>query len=48
LEIVLKRFNLDAGKLSFGNRVCDEWNKLPRWVVNMESMNEFKRYGEYE
>jgi len=26
-----KRFNLDAGKLSFGNRVCDEWNKLPGW-----------------
>jgi len=37
-----KRVNLDAGKFSFGNRVCDEWNKLPGWVVNVESMNNFK------
>jgi len=22
-----------------GYRVCDEWNKLPGWVVNVESMN---------
>jgi len=33
-----KRVNLDAGKFSFGNRVCDEWNKLPGWVANVESM----------
>jgi len=38
-----KRGNLDAGKFSYGNRVCDEWNKLAGCVVNMESMNEFKR-----
>jgi len=37
-----KRVNLDAGKFSFGNRVCDEWIKLPGWVVNVESMNEFE------
>jgi len=36
-----KSVNLDAGKFSFGNRVCDEWNKLPGWVVNVESMNYF-------
>jgi len=21
---------------------CDEWNKLPGWVVNVESMNNLK------
>jgi len=34
--------NLDAGKFSFGNRVCVEWNKLPGWVINVENMNNFK------
>jgi len=38
-KLFKKRDNLDAGKFSFGNRVCDEWNKLPGWVVNVESMN---------
>jgi len=38
----LKCFNLDTGKFNFGNRVCDAWNKLPGWVVNVESLNEFK------
>jgi len=37
-----QRVNLDAGKFSFGNRVCDDWNKLPGWVVSEESVNEFK------
>jgi len=37
-----KLVDLNAGKFSFGNRVCDEWNKLPGWVVNLESMNNFK------
>jgi len=32
----------DAGKFNFGNRVCDEWNRLPSWVVNEESVIEFK------
>jgi len=41
-KLFKKRVNLDAGKFSFGNRVCDEWNKLPMWVVNVESMNDFK------
>jgi len=41
-KLFKKRFNLDAGKFSFGNKVCDEWNKLPRWVANVESFNECK------
>jgi len=35
------RVNLDAGKFSFGNRVCDDSNRLPVWVVSGESVNEF-------
>jgi len=42
LKLFKKRVKLDVGKFSFVNRVCDEWNKLPEWVVNLESMNEFK------
>jgi len=44
-EVIIGNFlksNLNAVKFSFGNRVCDEWNKLPVWVVNVESMNNFK------
>jgi len=41
-KLFKKSVNLDAGKYSFGNRVWDEWNKLPGWVVNMESMNNLK------
>jgi len=41
-KLYKKHVNLDAGKFSFGNRVCDEWNKLTGWVVNVESMHEFK------
>jgi len=25
----------------FGNHVCDDWNRLPGWVVSGESVNEF-------
>jgi len=28
-KLFKKRFNLDAGKFRFGNRVCDKWDKLP-------------------
>jgi len=37
-----KQVDLDAGKFSFGNRVCDDWNRLPGWIVSGESVNEFK------
>jgi len=40
-KLFKNRVNLDVGKFSFGNRVCDKWNKLPGWVVNVESMNNF-------
>jgi len=42
MKLFKKRVNLDAGQFSFGNRVCDDWNTLPRWVVSGESVNEFK------
>jgi len=42
LKLFKKRGNLDAGKFSFGNRFCDDWNRLPRWVVSGECVNEFK------
>jgi len=33
---------LDIGKVSFGNRACDEWNMLALRVVNAERVNKFK------
>jgi len=42
-KLFKKRVNFDAGKFSFGDRVCDNWNRLPGWVVNGGSVNEFKR-----
>jgi len=41
-KLFKNRVNLDVGKFNFGNRVCDEWNKQPGWVINVESMNNFK------
>jgi len=41
-KLFKKRVNLDARKFSFEIRVCDEWNKLQGWVVNVESVNNFK------
>jgi len=31
-----------TGKFSFGNRIGDDWNRLPGWVVSGESVKEFK------
>jgi len=42
LLVLKKQVNLDAGKCSFCNRLCDDWNKLPGWVVSGGSVNEFK------
>jgi len=39
LERFKKRVNLDAGKFIFGNRVCDNWNRLS--VVSVKSVNKF-------
>jgi len=41
-KLFKRLFNLDAGKFRFGNRFCDKWSQLPGWVVNVESLNEFK------
>jgi len=41
-KLFKKRVNLDAGKFSFGNRVCDDCNRLSGWVISGESVNEFK------
>jgi len=41
LKLFKKRVNFDSGKVSFGNRVSDEWNRLPGWVVSGESVNKF-------
>jgi len=40
-KLFKKQVKLDAGKFSFGNRTCDDWNRLPPWVVNEESVNKF-------
>ena len=41
-SIFKKRFRLDTGKFSFGNRVINEWNKLPDSVVLEKNFNAFK------
>jgi len=41
-KLFKKQVRLDVGKFSFGNRVSDERNRLPSWVVNEESVNKFK------
>jgi len=43
LKLFEKRVKLDVGKFSFGITVCDEWNRLPEWVVNVEGVNKFMR-----
>jgi len=47
LKLCKKRVILDAGKISFENRVCVEWNRLPGWVVNGEIVSKFKRNFDY-
>jgi len=42
LKLFKQRVTLDVGSFSFGNRVCDESNRLPEWVVNVEDVNKFK------
>ena len=41
-KLYKQRVNLDVAKFSFGNRVCDEWNKLPADIVTSDSVNMFK------
>jgi len=36
------RFNLDIGKFSFSESLCDSWNHLPNDIVTASSLNIFK------
>jgi len=42
LKLFKKRIKLDVRKFGFGNRVCDEWNRLLEWVLNVDGVNKFK------
>ena len=41
-KLYKKTFRLDIRKFSFSQRVVDQWNKLPDWVVSANSINQFK------
>lgn len=41
-KLFIKRYRMDISKYSFGNRVCNSWNKLPDDVVSAPSVNVFK------
>jgi len=41
LKLFKNRVKLAVGKFSFGNKVCDKWNRLPEWVVNVDGVNKF-------
>ena len=36
------RFRRELGRNWFGNRVVDEWNRLPDQIINARSLNSFK------
>ena len=42
LKLFKARVNKDVLKFSFGNRVMENWNKLPEEVINSKSINSFK------
>ena len=42
MTLYKERFNRDILKFSFGNRVIEEWNRLPEEVVSAEGINSFK------
>jgi hypothetical protein len=42
MKVYEKRFKLDMGKYSFGNRVIDSWNALPDYIVEQGTVNGFK------
>jgi len=37
-----KRFRLDVAKYNFGNRVVNDWNKVPDRIVQIEELGKFK------
>jgi len=42
LRIFKTRFKYDLRKFYFTNRVVDNWNSLPNWIVMANSTNTFK------
>jgi len=42
VKLFKESIRLDIAKYSFGNRVCDQWNKLPAAIVLSQGMNAFK------
>ena len=46
LKLFKTRYRRTMGGFSFGNRVVDEWNRLPDRIVKAASVNQFKRHLE--
>ena len=42
-KLFKRRVRLDFAKYSFGNRVWDQWNRLPQEVVSSPSVNTFRK-----
>jgi len=38
MKLFKKRVRLYIAKYSFGNRMCDQWNKLPAGVVSSQGL----------
>lgn len=44
MELGQRRFKLDVRKIIFTRRVADHWNRLPREIVTVPSLLEFKKH----
>ena len=43
LKLKKKRFNFDTAKFFFTNRIVDDWNKLPSYVIECGTIESFKK-----